>query len=130
MQKKVVVIVRLCTFAPIIFFQQFDIGPAHCLQKSFDHSLLLFLLSKMMLQNPGGTRKHKYVTIKTPEHYMSTPTLDIRIINLTTKSLKPARTSPTNALLQNTDFSHKRSWISRNLTKWSISAHEGSLIPQ
>ena len=58
------------------------------------------------------------------------PTLDIRIINRTTKVLKPSSVSPTRAMSQKELSSQARSWMFRKFTKWRISAHEGSLIPQ
>ena len=57
-------------------------------------------------------------------------TLDIRIMKLTTNPFRPAMTSPTNVSLQNTDASQDCSCTSKNLTKWRISAHEGSCKPQ
>ena len=50
-------------------------------------------------------------------------------MNLTTKPLRPAMTSPTNAWSQNTDASQDCSCTSKNLTKWRISAHEGFRKP-
>ena len=50
-------------------------------------------------------------------------------MNLTTNPLRPAITSPTIFSSQNTDFSQDCSCMSKNLTKWRISAHEGSRKP-
>jgi len=50
-------------------------------------------------------------------------------MNFTTNPLRPAMTSPTNASSQNTDSSQEFSWMSKNLTKWRISAQEGSCKP-
>ena len=50
-------------------------------------------------------------------------------MNLTTNPLRPAMTSPTKVSSQNTDASQDSSCMSKNMTKWRISAHEGSRKP-
>jgi len=50
-------------------------------------------------------------------------------MNFTTNPLRPAMTSPTCFSSQNTDSSQDCSWMFKNLTKWRISAHEGSCKP-
>ena len=53
-------------------------------------------------------------------------TLDILIMNFTTKLFNPERS----ITLQNTDRSHDSSWRCKKWTKWSNSLQEGFLIPQ
>ena len=57
-------------------------------------------------------------------------TRDIRIMNWTTKLLKPSRVSPTSSMLQNALSSQAWSWELRKFTKWRSSAHDGSTTPQ
>ena len=50
-------------------------------------------------------------------------------MNLTTNPLRPTKTFPTRFQSQNTEASQDCSCMSKNLTKWWISDHEGSRKP-
>ena len=77
----------------------------------------------LISQSKGGFIVHAV------SNYWIKCTWDILIINLTTNPLRPAMTSPTSFWSQNTDASQDCSCMSKNLTKWRTSAHEGSRKP-
>ena len=112
------------TFAPSAFALQF-----HTAEVNLHHLVL-----HSPLQPHPSEKMWKSPMVKNISAFDITSncylTIDICIMNLTTKSLKPMSTSPAKSKFMKHDLSHDSSWMFRNLTKCLISAHEGSLTPQ